>query len=133
LRCIPLACAFALAIAMFGRLADPFLPASANGIAKLWNSQYERWISREKFVPALEAEPGKQLVLIHYNPATHSNDDAWTFNLANLDTTKIVWARESSDPDENQRLIDYFKDRKVWLAEPDANPKRIIRYPGLRE
>jgi hypothetical protein len=120
-----------LLIAVSGKLAEPFLPNSAKNVAKLWDSQYERWTSREKFVPRLEVEPGKQLVLIHYDPLSHRDDDAWTFNRADLNAAKIVWARESGDPNANRRLIEYFKGRKVWLAEPDASPQRIIPYPGL--
>ncbi len=130
-RAIPSVCVLTLLISMCGRYIEPALSPSTKGISVLWRSQYERWISRERFVPRLEAEPGKQLVIIHYDPLTHSNDDAWTFNGANLETAKIVWARESNDPEENRRLIDHFKGRKVWLAEPDAKPQQIVPYPGL--
>ena len=106
------------------------LPASANRIAEVWQYEFEHSISREKFVPMLESQPGKQLVLIRYDARTHVNDDAWTFNDAELQTAKVVWARESDDPDENQQLIRYFHGRTVWLAEPDARPKRIVPYPG---
>jgi len=129
-RAVPAACVLSLLIAMSGKLAEPLLPASVKGIANFWNSQYVRWVSRERFVPDLQAEPGKQLVLIRYNPLLHENDNAWTFNLANLQNEKVVWARESSDPNENRRMIDFFKGRKVWLAEPDATPQRIIPLSG---
>jgi hypothetical protein len=132
-RAIPAACVLSLLVAMSGKLAEPFLPASAKRLAEFWDSQYIHWISREKYVPQLEAQPGKQLVLIRYNPPLHENDNAWTFNLANLQDAKIVWARESSDPNENRRMIEYFKGRKVWLAEPDATPQRIIPFPGLSQ
>jgi hypothetical protein len=84
-------------------------------------------------VPGLEAQPGKQLVIIHYDPKTDKgNDDDWTFNLADLDSTKIVWARESKYPEVNREMIRYFSDRRVWLAEPDARPQRVIPYPEQR-
>ncbi len=129
-RSLPLACCISLAVAMGGRLAEPLLPRSAKSISRFWAPQYEHWVSRETFVPRLEAQPGKQLVLIHYDPTTHNNDDAWTFNEANLENAKIVWARESNDPEENRRLIQHFSGRTLWLAEPDARPQKIIPYPG---
>ena len=76
----------------------------------------------------LEAHAGKQLVLIRYDARTHRNDDAWTFNEADLHNAKIVWARQPDDPNESRRLLEHFKDRRVWLAEPDAEPKRIVPY-----
>jgi hypothetical protein len=132
-RAIPLACCLMLAVAIVGRLSEQVWPSATLGISKLWDSQYEPvyLASREKFERPLEQERGKQLVLIRYDPVNHRNDNSWTFNMANLDTAKIVWARESRDPNENRRLINYFKDRTVWLAEPDETPKRVILYPGL--
>jgi hypothetical protein len=32
-------------------------------------------------------------------------------------------------PAENQELIPYYRDRNVWLVEPDAMPARISPYP----
>lgn len=129
-RSIPAACVLTLVIAMSGKLIETLLPPSALGIANFWDSQYVHWVSREKFVPLLEAKPGKHLVLIRYDEPLHSNDNAWTFNLANLKDAKIVWVREASDPNENRRMIEYFKGRTVWLAEPDATPQRITPLPG---
>jgi hypothetical protein len=131
-RTVPLACFAALCVAVGGRLIQPVLPSPLKPLSALWASEYDRWVSRERFVPRLQAQPGKHLVLIHYNASTHQDDDAWTFNNANLETSKIVWARESEDPDENRRLMQYFSGRKVWLAEPDAKPQRIVPYPKGR-
>jgi hypothetical protein len=63
----------------------------------------------------LQAEPGKHLVMVRYNEDDLSVHDEWVFNEADIDGSKIVWAREL-DKTQNQRLFDYFKDRKIWLA-----------------
>jgi hypothetical protein len=31
---------------------------------------------------------------------------------------------------DNQELFNYYRDRDVWLAEPDAMPARLSPYPG---
>jgi len=37
------------------------------------------------------------------------------------------WAHESGDG-KNEELIDYFKDRTVWLFEADENPPKLRPY-----
>ena len=86
------------------------------------------YVSREKFVPKLENEPGQQLVLVRYDsPAHRNNDYAWVYNGADIAHAKIVWAREL-DPESNRRLLKIFTGRKLWLGEPDATPQRVIPY-----
>jgi hypothetical protein len=48
----------------------------------------------------------------------HNPFDSLVYNGADIDGSKIVWAREM-DSIDNQAIIDYHKDRKVWLAQPD--------------
>jgi hypothetical protein len=80
---------------------------------------------------ALEAQlqqlPGKQLVIVHYAPG-HNVLDEWVYNLAEMDSSKVIWAREM-DSSENSDLIRYYKDRHVWLAQPDLQPATISPYP----
>jgi hypothetical protein len=33
------------------------------------------------------------------------------------------------DAANNRELIDYYKDRKVWLVEPDSFPATVSPYP----
>jgi hypothetical protein len=37
------------------------------------------------------------------------------------------------DPADNKELIDYYRDRKVWLVEPDAHPPTVSPYPFTEE
>ena len=84
---------------------------------------------RAEFADQLQAMPGKHLVLVQYSPQ-HVAGREWVYNGADIDASKIVWAREipgvSLDP-----LLDYFRGRQVWLAEPDANPPRLSRYDAV--
>jgi hypothetical protein len=65
--------------------------------------------------------------LVRYS-AAHDPIQEWVYNKADIDASKLVWARDMT-PEENRRLIDYFKDRHVWLLEPDCSPLQLRPYP----
>jgi len=75
---------------------------------------------REMIRKELERTAGKDLVLVHYRP-DHMLFAEWVYNDADIDASEIVWAREMS-PAENFRLFDYFRDRKLWRLDADADP-----------
>jgi len=74
----------------------------------------------------LSQRPGKQLVIVHYSPE-HSPDQEWVYNAADIDASKVVWAREM-DAASNAQLLAYFKDREVWLLNADSYPQRLQPY-----
>ncbi len=76
----------------------------------------------------LSARPMKHLVIVRYK-ATHSPNQEWVYNQADIDASKVVWAREM-DPESDARLIRYFADRQIWLVEADVLPQHVVRYPG---
>jgi hypothetical protein len=129
-RALPVVCGFGLAIPVMGRIAEPLLPRAMAGITKLWAPEFEHWVSREQFTPYLERQPGPQLVLVHYDPAKHNNDNAWVYNTADLEHAKVVWAREGT-PEEDRALFEHFSGRRVWLGEPDTSPPRIVPYEAV--
>jgi hypothetical protein len=63
----------------------------------------------------------RRLMLVRYAPA-HSPHEEWVHNGADLDTAPVVWAREG-DP----RLLEHFRDRQIWLVEPDTTPVKLTR------
>jgi hypothetical protein len=75
----------------------------------------------------LDGQPGQQLVIVRY-AADHNPYDEWVYNGADIDGSKVVWAREM-DAADNVELTQYYGGRRVWLAEPDAIPAKISPYP----
>ena len=77
----------------------------------------QTWLSRR---------PKKQLVIVHYS-TLHSPDQEWVYNGADIDNSKVVWAREMDERADAQ-LIQYFKDREVWTLNADSVPQRVRPY-----
>ena len=65
----------------------------------------------------LASLPGKHLVIVRY-AAGHNPVNEWVYNCANIDQSKIIWAREM-DKQSNEELFRYYHDRRIWLIEPD--------------
>jgi len=85
-----------------------------------WQPFAHKWpwcLERARMQTELEAEPGRHLAIVRYTPS-HSIHQEWVYNRADIDAAKVVWARDLGD-ERNQRLLDYFADRRVWIVEPD--------------
>jgi hypothetical protein len=88
-------------------------------------------VARVEITDQLEDIPGKHLIMVRYKPR-HDYHLEWVYNGAEIDSAKILWAREM-DTEQNQRLLEYFKDRHIWLYNPDEldRAKEQLRpYPG---
>jgi hypothetical protein len=79
---------------------------------------------------ALQNIPGKQLVIVHYGP-NHIPHDDWVHNRADIDASKIIWARDMGES-QNQALLLYFKDRRAWRIDADDPSTQLEAYvPGI--
>jgi hypothetical protein len=74
----------------------------------------------------LDRVPGQLLVFVRYLPR-HIFQDEWVYNGADIDASRIVWARDLGDT-ENEKLLRYFPARTALLLEPDARPIRLEPY-----
>ena len=73
---------------------------------------------------------GPHLVFVLPHKETNKNPFDWVYNAADIDTSKVVWARDLG-PEKNQELIDYYKGRTVWVVDlKDPHPK-LMNYPVM--
>jgi hypothetical protein len=93
-----------------------------------WHGPGRLGLARANVQAKLEELPGKQLAIVRYSP-NHSSLDEWVYNAADIDGSKVVWAREM-DAAGNLELIHYYKDRAVWLVQPDTDPATVSPYPA---
>ena len=86
---------------------------------------------RMRIVSQLQADGKQHLVIVRYEPR-HSPLQDWVHNEADIDRANVVWAREMNTS-QNQTLIKYFKNRKVWLlrVKEDPIPSHLEPYPAL--
>ena len=73
----------------------------------------------------IEKEPGEHLVLVHYGPATmarvstHQIYEELVYNHADIDRSKVVWAR-SLGAEKDAELIRHYPNRELWVVEEDG-------------
>ncbi|MGH9645430.1 MAG: hypothetical protein ACRD4E_01325 [Bryobacteraceae bacterium] len=121
-RYAPLVC---LMLAGFRMYAEP-LGIAISRWPSMWYGTEPLGLPRAKVAAQLETMPGKQLAIVRYSPL-HAPFDDWVYNKADIDATKVVWARELYGAN-NDELLRYFHDRQVWLVEPDCDPPKVSRY-----
>ena len=74
------------------------------------------------------SKPGERyLVIVRYRPE-HDFHVEYVFNRADIDHSRIVWARDMGDA-KNQELFHYYPDRRVLLLEPDMLAMSLTPYP----
>ena len=121
-RAVPVICAVIVGVsaATFPKV----LPSQA--CPELGNCIENPTLSRGRLLQRLEHEPGQHLVIVRYSPQ-HWPHSEWVYNAADIDGSKVVWARDMA-PEQNAELIKYFHGRRIWLVEPDLTPPRLSPY-----
>jgi len=82
---------------------------------------YHAQSKRASIEHRLLQEPGDHLVLVRYGPH-HDIYEEFVYNRADIDRSRIVWAR-SLGAEKDSQLINYYRGRKVWLVEEDGEAK----------
>jgi hypothetical protein len=93
---------------------------------RTWSSQYKQNFERARILNQLEHTDGQHLVIVRYCPGHDYLTDEWVFNGADIDGSKVIWARDMGP--NNAELLQYFSKRQAWLVEPDTHPVRLAPY-----
>lgn len=125
-------CVFLAGVRLFAEPLHLNLPVWPGAWASEWYGISSRsGTDRMQIEKGLELLPEKQLVIVRY-AADHNSLDEWVYNAADIDRSKVIWAREM-DQAENLELIHYYKDRTVWLVQPDTKPAKVSLYSLLAQ
>jgi hypothetical protein len=96
-------------------------------------------LERVRLLSELQKLPGQHLVIVRYAP-DHSPHEEWVYNSADIDSAKVVWARDLrtpdrqigagvvAPPDANNHLISYFEHRSIWFLDADERPAVLHPY-----
>ena len=103
------------------KLAIPLARTVVTGATPQWSQWARRRADIER---QLRSEPGKDLVIVRYGQR-HSFHEEWVRNAADVDRSTVVWAHDLGAA-KNAVLMEYFRDRKVWLLDVDdpTGPER---------
>jgi hypothetical protein len=94
-----------------------------------WASENYNFSERPAAAFPLNRLHGLQLVFVKNR--TDQSEFDWVYNAADIDASKIVWARDLGAT-KNQELIDYYSNRKVWIIDPKDTPPKLMPYPFSR-
>jgi hypothetical protein len=98
------------------------LPAQAGALAVIHITGHgdAAWARQRAAIQSeLESTPGRHMVLVRY-PTVFNPDRELVYNMADIDNSKVVWAREIPGRDM-QPLLHYFADRSLWIVEVGPN------------
>jgi hypothetical protein len=124
-RAMPAICIAMIAVRLaaqpLGFLSPPAWPMT-------WYHTPEGNVARARILGSLSAMKGDQLAIVRYRADHNAVMNEWVYNRADIDGSKVVWARDMS-PADNLELLQYFHERRAWLVEADETPPRLSPYP----
>ena len=92
----------------------------------MWYNARSMKTGRARVLAELNSYPGEQLVLVRYSSHPTARYE-WVYNEADVNRAKVVWARDMGES-QNRELIGYYKNRHIWLAEPDNEGTELSLY-----
>jgi hypothetical protein len=68
----------------------------------------------------------RHVILVRYS-ANNSPHEEWVYNGADIDDQEVIWAHDLG-AEANRTLLEYYKDRTIWLYQPDIDLFRLEPY-----
>jgi hypothetical protein len=105
-------------LAVLSLIAEPAIPDNATHL------------QRARLLEQLRLDGGKHLILVRYTnpkPRGFGHED-WVFNEADIDASRVVWAREIN-PKEDRRLLGYYPERRTWLLVVEVDRQTYTLRP----
>lgn len=91
-----------------------------------WCCRVEGDLNKARISATLRRIPGDHLVIVKTKTDV-MNLFQWIYNDADIDRSRIVWARDLG-ADRNRQMEAYFAARQVWLVDPNVEPATCVRY-----
>ncbi len=124
---IPLFCTAMLAFRVVAAIFH--VPVPEQGLVP-WFTVSSGNMERARMLHYLDNQPGQHLVIVRYGPG-HAQGAEWVYNEADIDTAKVIWARDAGELN-NAPLLYYFRQRRIWLLEPDQSAPHLRALTGER-
>jgi hypothetical protein len=124
-RAVPVICSVLVGLRLYAAPLHISLTGDTYS-AKSWFGTLPRGLARARVLSELRSKPGLHIAIVRYSPV-HDPIVEWVYNGADIDRSKVIWAREM-DVANNRELLAYYHNRDAWLVEPDANPPRVSPY-----
>ena len=86
---------------------------------------------RSELMHKLTNDSARHLIIVRYGPNHFPHFD-WVYNSADIDSSKIIWAKELGF-EQNRKLLEYYNDRKIWLLKADQwvlGQVKLLPYPS---
>lgn len=119
-RLAKLVCSFVLAftfVSFVDQVVQALSPSELNSLKSFAQA-------RARVVDRLGNLPGRHLAIVQY-PAVQRWYVEWVNNESDIDSSRIVWAHDLGDR-RNRELMEYYRDRQVWLIRPGAPGGSVI-------
>ncbi len=92
-----------------------------------WCCRVEGNHNKARIAAVLDTIPGNHLVFVKAKTDEY-NLLQWIYNGADIDRSRIVWARDLG-PEKDAELVRYYAERQVWMVDPNVEPATCVRFP----
>ena len=91
-----------------------------------WCCRVEGNHNKARIAAVLDLIPGDHLVFVREKTDEY-NLLQWIYNDADIDRSRIVWARDLG-PERDAELVRYYSERKVWMVDPNVERATLVKF-----